>query len=30
MIAVCVEWNPERIPQATVMKKIGMKWFALK
>ena len=24
--AVCVLWNPERMPQETVTKKIGMKW----
>jgi len=30
MIAVCVEWKPERMPQATVMKKMGMKWLASK
>ena len=24
--AVCVEWKPESMPQATVTKKIGMKW----
>ncbi len=30
MIAVCVEWKPERMPQATVMKKMGMKWWAVK
>ena len=30
MIAVWVEWKPESIPQATVMKKMGMKWPGVK
>ena len=30
MMAVWVEWKPERMPQATVMKKMGIKWFSPK
>ena len=30
MMAVWVEWKPDSMPQATVMKKMGMKWLASK